>query len=154
MTADVATLTRLINDEVIRAMGLAPDGWTGQRLQPVLSRATRRFCEIFLAADRMIAEEGITAAARWVLLRLVGDFQARGTQNIPPDGPVVIASNHPGAVDSLAIAANAGRNDLKIIASDVPFLKNLTQIGRASDLSAPPGHSGPHACHARGASAP
>jgi hypothetical protein len=32
-------------------------------------------------------------------------------------------------VDSLAISACARREDMKIIASDVPFLKNLTHIG-------------------------
>jgi hypothetical protein len=130
MTADVATLTRLINCEVIQAMGVPPDGWMAQRLQPVLSRATRRFCEMFWAADQLIAEEGLVSASRWVLLRLVQDSEARGVQNIPPDGPLVIAANHPGAADSVAIGANAGRNDLKIIASDVPFLQNLGQISR------------------------
>jgi hypothetical protein len=29
MTADVAVLTHLINSEVIRAMGLPPEGWVG-----------------------------------------------------------------------------------------------------------------------------
>jgi len=129
MTADVSTLTRLINNEVIRAMGLSPEGWAGRHLQPVLSRATRRFCEIFSKADLLIAEEGMAVAARWVLLSLVKDFEARGLKNIPTEGPLVIASNHPGTVDSLTIGASAGREDLKIIASDVPFLKSLTHIG-------------------------
>jgi hypothetical protein len=84
---------------------------------------------LFSKADRIIAEEGMAAAARWVLLNLVKDFRARGAENIPQDGPLVIASNHPGTVDSLAIGASAGREDLKIIASDVPFLKSLTHIG-------------------------
>ena len=130
MTADVAALTRLINGEVILAMGLPPDGWMGRRLQPVLSRATHHFSEIFAVADRLMAEEGMESAARWVLLHLVQDSQARGLENIPPEGPLVIAANHPGAADSAAIGANAGRDDLKILASDVPFLKNLGQIGQ------------------------
>ncbi len=129
MTADVATLTRLINNEVIRAMGLSPAGWSGQQLQPILSRATRKFCEMFWAADRIMADEGLPAAAEYMLLRLAQDFHARGTQNIPPEGPLVIASNHPGSVDSLTIGASAQRKDLKIIASDVQFLQNLSHIG-------------------------
>ena len=56
--------------------------------------------------------------------------KARGVENIPPEGPLVIAANHPGAADSLAIGASAGREDLKIIASDVAFLTHLTQIGQ------------------------
>ena len=129
MTADVATLTRLINDEVIRAMGLRPEGWLGQNLQPILSRATRRFCELFARADRIISEEGMAAASRSVLLSLARSYEARGVENIPRDGPLVIASNHPGSIDSLTIGASAGREDLKIIASDVPFLQSLTHIG-------------------------
>ncbi|HET6845363.1 MAG TPA: 1-acyl-sn-glycerol-3-phosphate acyltransferase [Anaerolineales bacterium] len=130
MTADVPTLTRLINTEVLLAMGLQPDGWLGRRVQPVLSRATQRFAEIFSTADHLIADEGMVCAAHWVLLRLVQGLRARGIENIPPNGPLVIAANHPGAADSVAIGASAGRDDLKILASDVPFLKNLSQIGQ------------------------
>lgn len=129
MTADISTLTRLINNEVILAMGLSPEKWPGRHLHPLLSRATGRFSAMFATADRIIARDGLSAAARWVLLNLVRDFRVRGVQNIPAEGPIVIASNHPGTVDSLAIGASARREDLKIIASDVPFLKGLSHIG-------------------------
>jgi len=128
MTADVTTLTRLINNEVIQAMGLRTDRWVSRRLQPILARATGRFSEIFAEADRIIAEQGLAAGARWLLLKLVKDFRVRGVQNIPCEGPLVIASNHPGTVDSVTLIANAGREDLKVIASAVPFLQNLTHV--------------------------
>jgi hypothetical protein len=130
MSADVRTLTRLINNEVILAMGLPTEGWACRALQPLLSRATSRFCQIFEVTDRLVAEEGLRAAARWLLSNLVRDFEARGTQNVPCSGPLIIASNHPGTVDSVTLAASAGREDLKIIASGVPFLRNLSHIGR------------------------
>jgi hypothetical protein len=130
MTADVRTLTRLINNEVILAMGLPAESWAGKTLHPVLCRATSRFCEIFAVADRLVAEQGFPAAARWLLSNLVRDFEARGTENVPPSGPLIIASNHPGTVDSITLAASAGREDLKIIASGVPFLRSLTNAGR------------------------
>src|SRR5512135_458848 len=129
MSADVATLTRLINNEVIEAMGVPTRSWAGERLQPLLARATRRFSEIFASADRIIAERGLAVGARWLLLNLVKDFRARGVENIPMDGPLVIASNHPGTVDSITLVTAAGREDLKIIASDVPFLKSLSHVG-------------------------
>jgi hypothetical protein len=130
MTADVRTLTRLINNEVILAMGLPAESWAGKALQPVLCRATSRFCELFAVADRLVAEQGLPAAARWLLSNLVGGFEARGTENIPPSGPLIIASNHPGTVDSITLAASASREDLKIIASGVPFLRNLAHASR------------------------
>jgi 1-acyl-sn-glycerol-3-phosphate acyltransferase len=128
MSADVTTLTRLINNEVIQAMGLRTDRWVAARLQPILSGATRRFCELFAEADRVIAEQGLASGARWLLLKLVTDFRTRGAQNIPCEGPLLIASNHPGSVDSVTLIAGAGREDLKVIASDVPFLQNLTHV--------------------------
>ncbi len=127
MSADVKTLTRLINNEVILAMGLRTDQWLAERLQPILARATRRFCETFAEADRVIAEQGLAAGARFLLLQLASDFRTRGVQNIPREGPLVIASNHPGTVDSVALIASAEREDLKVIASAVPFLANLEQ---------------------------
>lgn len=128
MSADVATLTRLINNEVIQAMGLSPEGWAGQGLQPLLARATRRFSEIFAKTDSIIGEQGLVAGARWLLLNLVREFKVRGVQNIPGAGPLVIASNHPGTVDSVTILASARREDLKIIASAIPFLQNLKHV--------------------------
>ncbi len=128
MTADIPTLTRLINNEVIQAMGLSTDGWAAERLQPILSRATRRFCEIFAEADRIVGEQGLTAGARWLLLNLVKDFRTRGVENVPCDGPLIVASNHPGTVDSVTLIASAGREDMKVIASAVPFLKSLEHV--------------------------
>jgi hypothetical protein len=130
MSADVQTLTRLINNEVIEALGLPVESWAARRLQSALSRATRHFCEVFCEADRLIAVQGLAAGARWVLMNLVSDFKARGVRNVPRAGPLIIAANHPGTVDSVTIAATAGREDLKIIASAVPFLRNLTHIGQ------------------------
>jgi hypothetical protein len=42
----------------------------------------------------------------------------------------VIASNHPGTVDSVAITSGVPRPDLKVIASAVPFLRGLPHVGR------------------------
>lgn len=128
MPASIATLTRLIDNEVIRAMGVPLDSWLAERLHYVLSRATRRFSELFAEVDRIVDEQGLPAGALWLLRNLASDFEARGTQNIPAKGPLIIASNHPGTVDSLALTASAHRADLKIIASAVPFLENLPHI--------------------------
>jgi hypothetical protein len=130
MSADVSRLTRLIDNEVIRAMGLPIESWPGLYLHRILSRATRRFSQMFVEADQIIGERGLAAGARWLLLNLVDGFTARGVQNIPPDGPLVIASNHPGTVDSITLATAAGRDDLKILASEVGFLQNLPNVGK------------------------
>ncbi len=128
MAPNVATLTRLIDNEIIRAMGLPIDGWLAQRLHSVLQRATRRFSELFAEVDRIVDEQGLPAGALYLLRNLASGYEARGVENIPHKGPLIIASNHPGTVDSLALTASAGRPDLKIIASAVPFLENLPHV--------------------------
>jgi hypothetical protein len=130
MSIEVATLTRLINNEIIQAMGLPTDSWLGQRLHPLLARATRRFSGLFVEVDRIVAAQGLPAGARWLLLQLVKGFEIRGAEHIPHEGPLVIASNHPGTVDSVTLAATAQRSDLKIVAGAIPFLENLPNISK------------------------
>lgn len=130
MSIEVSTLTHLINNEVIQAMGLPTESWLGQRLHPLLARATRRFSEMFVEVDRIVAAQGLPAGARWLLLQLVKGFEARGVEHIPRQGPLVIASNHPGTVDSVTLAATAQRSDLKIVAGAIPFLQNLPNISK------------------------
>ncbi len=128
MPASVATLTRLIDNEVIRAVGLPIDGWLAERLHAILQRATRRFSELFVEVDRIVGEQGLPAGASFLLRQLASGCEARGVEHVPQQGPLVIASNHPGTVDSVALSASAQRRDLKIIASDVGFLRNLPHI--------------------------
>ncbi len=128
MSAEVALLTRLIDNEVIQAMGLPIDGWPGRHLHPLLERATRRFSEMFVECDQVIASRGLQEGARWLLAHLVAGYKARGTENLPSEGPLIIASNHPGTVDSVTIVAAAQRPDLKIIAGAIPFLQNLPNV--------------------------
>jgi hypothetical protein len=128
MSADVATLTRLIDNEVIRAMGVPVDSWLAERLHSLLARATRRFSELFAEVDCIVGEQGLPAGALFLLRRLAAGYEARGAERIPSSGPLIIASNHPGTVDSVALAASAGRLDLKIVASAVPFLDHLPHI--------------------------
>ncbi len=130
MTAEVALLTRLIDNEVIQAMGLPVDGWLGRRLHRLLERATRRFSELFMECDRIIARQGLPQGARWLLSNLVRGYAACGTENIPAEGPLIIASNHPGTVDSITILAAAQRPDMKIIAGAIPFLQNLPNVSQ------------------------
>jgi hypothetical protein len=112
------------------AMGLPAGGWLGQSLHLILRRATQRFSQMFAECDRVIELYGLPEGARFLLSKLVQGFEARGIENIPHAGPLVIASSHPGAMDSVALAATAQRLDLKIIAGAIPFLQNLPNVSK------------------------
>ena len=86
--------------------------------------------------DCVVGEEGIAGGARWLLPRFVKGHSARGLENIPPAGPLVIASNHPASIDSVVISAHVPRRDYKIIIGEIPFFKNLPNI-RNNSIFAP-----------------
>lgn len=91
----------------------------------IFRKATGRLAEIGVTFDRLIDSDGFPSACTWALDNWCRDITARGCEGVPKSGPLLVVSNHAGAYDSVVIASLLGRNDLKFIASDVAFLKNL-----------------------------
>lgn len=141
---EIETLKNTLLFELTKALGLAPDGLPGRAIRPLFGRAARRFAGIGVELDRIVAGQGVAAGARWVLPRFVKDHVARGLECIPPDGPLVIAANHPAACDSLVISAHVERPDYKIIVGDIPFFEHLPHVSQHA-IYAP----GPDDAHGR-----
>jgi Acyltransferase len=133
MVSDIATrayanaddLTRFIIDEILIALKQPPHGIARRILGPLLKLPARRFATLMAEVDRRAAQNGLVAAAQWLLTQIVTGLDARGTEHIPRSGPLLVASNHPGAYDIVALIASIGRDDIKIIASDVAFTRSL-----------------------------
>jgi len=123
-------LERRIAGEIFKALGRPPDGRISRILAPVFSRAVRRFAEVAATCDCLIAEQGFTEAGRWTLAQFTAGFHVQGAEHIPREGPLVIACNHPGTVDSLVIVASVARQDLKIVAGPIPFMQHLPNVSR------------------------
>jgi len=128
--AEILTLREALGYELTKALGLSQEGTLGKSIQPLFEKATQRFAELGISLDRIVAEQGTAAAARWVLPRFVKTFTARGVEHIPNDGPLVIAANHPAAYDSLVISAHVERPDYKIIIGNIPFFEHLPHVSR------------------------
>jgi len=127
---DVCTLSDTLLFEITKALGLSQKGGLGKAIQPLFEKATRHFAELGIGLDRVVAEQGVAAGARWVLPHFVKDFRARGVEHLPSDGPLIIASNHPAAYDSLVISAHVQRPDYKIIIGDIPFFEHLPHVSQ------------------------
>lgn len=121
----VANLRKSIVREAYKAMKLGPDGWIARLLSPLFYFPTKRFARLVAEADARVAQEGFPLAATWLLEQIVEQPLADSAHLIPKDGPVVIASNHPGAFDGLVILSNLPRLDIQMIISDVPFTRHL-----------------------------
>jgi 1-acyl-sn-glycerol-3-phosphate acyltransferase len=119
-----------IIDEIFYALGLPRRGPLRRWLGPVFRLPAGRFGRIAAAADVASGSEGITGGARRILPLLSLNPLARGTGNIPSDGPLLVASNHPGAYDSVAILSCIPRKDMKVFISDVAFSRAFSSAGR------------------------
>jgi hypothetical protein len=129
-------LTENLVYEMTKALAL-PQTETIRKMVALLAgRAIRRFTELAAELDCMVGQEGVAGGARWLLPRFVQSYSARGIEEIPPVGPLVIASNHPAYIDSVVISAHIARRDYKVIIGDIPFFQHLPNI-RTNAIFAP-----------------
>lgn len=113
-------------DEIARALGLSPSGRARRVIGPLFRPPAGRFSGLLARADAAAASSGLPGAARSALSDLDLEPVVRSADRIPKDGPLVIASNHPGAYDSLAIMAAVPRRDLKVVISDAGLTRAFT----------------------------
>jgi hypothetical protein len=121
----VEALSDSLIGEIFKALGLAERGWARRRFGGVFRKAADRLSRVGVTFDQLCARDGFGAAAEWALTNWCADIRARGVEHVPPDKPLLVISNHPGTYDALVIASRLRRNDLRLIASDIPFLKQL-----------------------------
>ena len=127
---EIQALIDALTFDMTNALALPQNERTKRFIGMLFGKAMRRFAELGAGLDRVVAEAGVAAGARWALPRFVKSHAARGTEIIPPEGPLVIASNHPASVDSLVISAHVERRDYKIIVGDIPFFENLPHLSQ------------------------
>ena len=135
--AVAGVLRETITDEIIAAFGLASRGWQRRLFGPVFWLPAQIFGRLMAGIDRTVGEQGVPEAAKRLLKYFVDDLQVSGYGNIPQEGPVLIASNHPGAYDSVAILACLPRTDVKVVVSDIPFLRSMPAASRMMVYATP-----------------
>ncbi len=132
-------LAETLVSEITKALALPQTKAIRQVIAALVRKPIRGFTELASELDCVVGEEGIAGGARWLLPRFVKGHSARGIENIPPTGPLVIASNHPASIDSVVISAHVPRRDYKIIIGEIPFFKNLPNISKHSLFAPDPG---------------
>jgi 1-acyl-sn-glycerol-3-phosphate acyltransferase len=89
----------------------------------------RAFAEQMLGFDEIASREGLDEAARATARLHLRDVRVYGSENLPSGGFLAL-SNHPGLTDTLALFAALGRQDIRAIALDRPFLRSLPHVSR------------------------
>lgn len=140
METKEAALTDLLTDnliyEITKALALPQTPGIRKMILRLAGRAIRQFTELASQLDCVIGRDGLAGGARWLLPRFVKGCSAQGVENIPPAGPLVVASNHPASMDSVVISAYIARRDYKVIIGEIPFFRNLPNI-RENAIFAP-----------------
>jgi acyltransferase-like protein len=125
--------------DITKALALPTTDFFKSIVRLFLGRVAHTAAEVAMEIDCAIAEGGAAAGARKTLPRFVKSYEARGLENIPSHGPLLIVSNHPASMDSFVITANVDRPDYKAIIGDIPFLENMPHI-REHAIFAPEGN--------------
>jgi len=140
----VEVLTRVCTDELLGAFGLG-EARRGRRPLELLSRIpARRLARQVATYDEIVGESGLAEGGAWALERMARRVEVEGRGNVPMQGSVLLAANHPGLGDSIALFATVPRGDLRVIAAERPLLEALPNTSRylITVSEASPGRSG------------
>lgn len=121
-------VVRYLSDELFKASGLGADSFWQQCLDPIISPLIRRFTRQAGIFDQRAATLGFAEAARQQLAAWQQAWVHEGKSNLPAQGPLLIAANHPGTFDGLAVVAALQRNDIKVVTAANPFFRALPNM--------------------------
>lgn len=138
---EIRTLQETLIYELTKAFALPQTRTAKSIIRACFGRAARTAAEVGIGLDRAVAEGGLSAGARWVLPRFVKSHKSCSDENIPANGPLVIASNHPASVDSIVISAHVNRADYKAIIGDIPFFEHLPHVSQNAIFAPDPGQT-------------
>ena len=136
----VAYREKIIN-EIFYALGLSRNGVLRRLVGPLFRAPAGRFGRIAARVDEEVGRSGISGGARLILPDFSIRVIPRGAENIPRTGPLLMVSNHPGALDSVAVLSCIPRQDVKVLLSDVAFFRAFSNA-RNYFIYVPPDSAG------------
>lgn len=126
-TERVETLTRMCANELLEAFGL---GGGFLPLELLARVPAGRLARQVATYDEIVGESGLAAGGAWALERMAHRVEVEGRENVPTEGPVLLAANHPGLADSVALFSVVPRQDLRVVAAERPLLAALPNTSR------------------------
>ena len=129
-TGHAETLARLSADEMVSALKLASaPAFARAAARAAFLRASVPLARVLARFDERVASLGVARAAADALVDLSATCRSVGLSP-PPNGPLLVVANHPGAYDTISLLSAIGRDDVAIIASDRAFLRALPALSR------------------------
>jgi hypothetical protein len=127
-TPDVKVFSEALYKQVMSLMGVKHPSISSRCLSLIFKYPIHRLSKLLVEVDRSTAERGWSTATQEIMDKFISNVQLQGEDNIPNSGPLLVVANHPAAYDFVILSAVLKRDDLKILASDVPIVKMLPNI--------------------------
>ncbi|MGV8025955.1 MAG: 1-acyl-sn-glycerol-3-phosphate acyltransferase [Anaerolineaceae bacterium] len=121
-------LRKALLDEIVRAVGLPISNFWRKFVEVTFWIPISRFSKLGSYFDQMVYQYGFSKAVDISLKLLVEDIATIGEIRAPATGPLLVVSNHPGTYDALCLASKLPRDDVKIVSSNIPFLKKMKNV--------------------------
>jgi hypothetical protein len=120
----IQALTEALVSEILLAFGLGK-AVHSRILRRIAQIPAGRFTKLIDLYDQRVCQDGLPAASRWITARFIHSVRVRGRENLPERGALLVASNHPGALDSVSMLGAFPRDDTRIFVSGSPFFKTI-----------------------------
>lgn len=127
-TPEIREVSDSLFSQLMRVMGVRYPNIVSRSLYPIFRTPVQRMSSLLVELDRNIPEQGWHAAVNIFRKMLISQVQLIGAQNIPTNGPLMVICNHPAAYDVAILAAAIPREDVKILASDIPIVQLFPNI--------------------------
>jgi len=124
----VDELTELVVLEVLAAFRNEPPEWVQWGLGKLVTPAARKFARLLVAFNTAAENGGPAAGCQHMFPYFFDQLEVQGQEKIPGKGPLILASNHPGGMDFVAIGGLAGRDDIQVITDDIAMLRRLPAV--------------------------
>ncbi len=128
----VNDISQALFAQIMRVMGIKHPGFLSRCLFPIFALPIHRLSKLAVELDCNIAAQGWVSAVKLFMGHLVTRLDVHGQENIPTTGPIMVICNHPAALDIGVLAATIPREDLKILASDIPIVQMLPHVAAHS----------------------
>lgn len=106
------------------------DAWWYPIFYKLAMLPAARFARLIQKCDLNVPVHGLWKVAQELLPRFTNGWEISGKEGLPKKGPLLIASNHPGAVDSIAALAAVERSDVHLLAFERPTLKAMSNTSQ------------------------
>lgn len=130
LSPDFKALHPLVMQELLWGFKIQDKPLAKALLNLVLDLPARKFTRLLLELEQAVAEQGPAYGARKISRYFFDDLTVIGAEHIPQEGACIIAANHPGGMDFLAQIEAARRDDLRMISSDVNFMRPLPALNQ------------------------